>query len=243
MDRILQQLFGDETEPQPAPAAASAPAAQTASAPVADPTREARKEARQQRKADHEARRRRKEFVDRYTTGEPSEGFTMDEAVAHLREMREEMSPAEFRQAMKQTLENLPPDQRDEAIAMLQRYKQAAGAGTSAGAQAAAAPQPAAATGVAASNEAAFGSMLDSLMGSGAGGADFGAIFDDIRSGGLSAPARKTGAAPTEADFEALLNSPLARAVLGGVAAYGMQNMHADDDDHDTPSGTRSTTP
>jgi len=238
MDRLLQQLFGDDTEPQPA-AEAAAPVAPTASAPGDDATRKARHEARQQRKADHEARHRRKEFIDRYSTGDPSEGFTADEAVAHLREMRDEMSPAEFRQAMKQALEHLPPDQRDEAIAMMQRYKQAAGTGASGSGPSSAIPQPSAIAGAAASNDAAFGSMLDSLMGSGAGGADFGAILDDLRKGGLTAPSRKAGAQPTEADFEALLNSPLARAVLGGVAAYGMQNMQADDDGHDSTAGAQ----
>jgi hypothetical protein len=236
MDKLLQQLFGDEEQPQPAAQAPAAPATAKAAAAEDDATREARHEARQQRKADHEARRRRKEFVDRYTTGDPAEGFTADEAVAHLREMRDEMSPAEFRQAMKQTLENLTPEQREEAVAMMQRYKQAAGAG----APAQAASQPSAIAGAAAANDAAFGNMLNSLMGSGAGGADFGAIIDDLRSAGLSAPSSKSGAEPTQADFEALLNSPLARAVLGGVAAYGMQNMQVDDDDHDTPGGARA---
>jgi hypothetical protein len=218
------------------------PATQSASAQVADPAREARREARQQRKADHEARHRRKEFIDRYTTGDPTEGFTADEAIAHLREMRNEMSPSEFRQAMKQTLEQLPPDQRDEAVAMMQRYKQAANRGAPADDHARVAPKSAATSDPAAANEAAFGSMLDSLMGSGAGGTDFGAVVEDLRRGGLSAPRNTAGAAPTDADFEALLNSPLARAVLGGVAAYGLKNMAADDD-HDTPSGSKSVRP
>jgi hypothetical protein len=235
MDRLLQQLFGNEPSAQ----AADVSAASAASTAEADPTREARREARKQRKADHDARHRRKEFVDRYTTGDPSEGFTADEAIAHLREMRDEMSPAEFRQAMKKTLENLPPERRDEVIAMMQRYKQAADTGAP-DRVTSAAPQSSPIAGAAASNDAAFGTMLNSLMGSGAGSADFGAIFDDLRRGGLSASATKAGTQPTEADFEALLNSPLARAVLGGVAAYGMQNMQADDDDHDTPGGVRS---
>src|SRR3954464_2541694 len=205
MDRLLQQLFGDDTEPQPA-AEAAAPVAPTASAPGDDATRKARHEARQQRKADHEARHRRKEFIDRYSTGDPSEGFTADEAVAHLREMRDEMSPAEFRQAMKQTLENLSPNQRDEVIAMMQRYKQTAGSGARSGASGQAVPQASTMGGAVASNDAAFGSMLDSLMGSGAGGADFGAIVEDIRRNGLSGTSSKPGAQPTEADFEALLN-------------------------------------
>jgi hypothetical protein len=241
MDKLLQQLFGDETQTQPTTQAPAASAASTVNAPDDDATREAKRQARQQRKADHEARHRRKEFVDRYTTGEPSEGFTMDEAVAHLKEMREEMTPAEFRQAMKQTLEHLPPEQRDEVIALMQRYKQTAPAGASSGGTTSSTPQPSAIAGAAASNDAAFGNMLDSLMGSGAGGADFGAIIDDLRKGGMNAPSSKTGTQPTEADFEALLNSPLARAVLGGIAAYGMKNMQSDADDYDTPSGARST--
>jgi hypothetical protein len=239
MDKLLQQLFGEDPETQPATPEPAATAAPTASAPTADPTREARHEARQQRKADHEARHRRKEFIDRYTTGEPTEGFTGDEAIAHLREMRDEMSPAEFRQAMKQTLENLPPDQRDEAIAMMQRHKQATGAAAPNSSSAQATPQSGVIGQTVTSSDAAFGTMLNSLMGSGAGGADFSGIVDDLRQGGLKSPASKTGTAPTEADFQALLNSPLARAVLGGIAAYGLQNMQADGDDHDTPGGAR----
>src|SRR3712207_7432954 len=56
----------------------------------------------------------RSEFIERYATGDPSEGFTTEEAIAHLREMRDEMSPAEFRRAMQRTLEHLPPNQRSE---------------------------------------------------------------------------------------------------------------------------------
>ena len=44
--------------------------------------------------------RHMKDFVERYTTGDPSEGFTSEEAIAYLREMRDEMSPAEFRRAL-----------------------------------------------------------------------------------------------------------------------------------------------
>src|SRR5262249_44509373 len=149
---------------------------------------------------------------------------------------------------MKQTLEHLPPDQRDEVIAMMQRYKQTAstvpgasaqpGTSPSASAQPGSAPQTATQTGMPAANEAAFGNLLSSLMGSSTS-PDAGAIIDDLRSSGFGAPKSQSGSAPTEADFEALLNSPLARAVLGGVAAYGMQNMMADDDDRDAPSGAK----
>src|SRR5215207_11640909 len=117
MDRILSELFGGDE-----PDAGTGTRSDATDKPV-DPEREARREARQRRKADAEARRSRKEFVERYTTGDPSEGFTTDEAIAHLREMRDEMSAGEFRRAMQRTLEHLPPSQRDDFIRIMREYQ------------------------------------------------------------------------------------------------------------------------
>lgn len=213
---MLKDLFGGDE-----------PAAAGATAEAADPDREARREARRQRKADQEHRRTRDDFVERYTTGDPTEGFTTEEAIAHLREMREEMTPAEFRAAMQKTLEHLPPSQRDDFLAIMQQYK---------------AGQPGAGSATAAPAETRdavadpFGSLLGGLMGGGAAsGVDLGSVLDDLQRSGARAPSSGSGQAPTEADFRALLESPLARAVLGGVAAYGMQGMQSDEDDHDSP--------
>ena len=63
----------------------------------------------------------------------------------------------------------------------------------------------------------------------GAGGVGVGDLLDDLAKGGLRAPTTTPGQKPTEADFHALLNSPLGRAVLGGVAAFGMQEMEEDE--------------
>ena len=242
MDRILGELFGSN-EPE---AAASTQADTTDKGEKpADPEREARREARRQRKADAEARRSRKEFVERYTTGDPSEGFTTEEAIAHLREMRDEMSPSEFRRAMQRTLENLPPSQRDDFITIMREYQAgstqpAAGVATPG---ASAPPSTAATSGVAGSpttpsarGAAAdpFGGVLTGLMGgsaAGAGGVGIGDLFDDLTKGGLRAPSASPGEKPTEADFRALLDSPLGRAVLGGVAAYGIQGMEEEDEE------------
>jgi hypothetical protein len=235
MDRILRELFGDDE---------SAAGAETPSGTAdrqAGPERETRHEARQRRKADAETRRSRKEFIERYTTGDPSQGFTTDEAIAHLREMRDEMSPAEFRRAMQRTLEHLPPSQRDDFIKIMREYQTSA-------------PQPAtgAATaesipvgGVTAADETArsdpagvragadpFGGLLTGLMGggaAGAGGVGVGDLLEDLTKGGLRAPATSPGQKPTEADFHALLDSPLGRAVLGGVAAFGLQEMEEEE--------------
>jgi hypothetical protein len=225
MDTILKELFGDD-EPQAPPAASTQPAAEAEPGKRTEAEREARREKRRQRKADQEHQRKRNEFVERYEAGNPSEGFTTDEALGYLREMREEMSPEDFREALRRTLEHLPADQRDEFIAMMRQHK-------------AAPPAAAAAAGL--PRQDPFGGLLTGLMGGGAaaGSGGLGALFDDLSKGGVRAPSQP-GSSPTEADFEALMNSPLARAVLGGVAAYGLQNMQADDDDRDTPGGTRA---
>ena len=251
MDRILSDLFGGDE-----PEAATGTRVDKADKPV-DPEREARREARQQRKADAEARRTRKEFVERYTTGDPSEGFTSEEAIAHLREMRDEMTPGEFRRAMQRTLEHLPPDQRDDFIKIMKEYQAGSarpvtGASTTAASAAApgsgsgaAAPRDAAASSAAAGSPAAkadpFGGLLTGLMGGstvGAGSVGVGDLFDDLTKGGLRAPSTTPGEKPTEADFHALLNSPLGRAVLGGVAAYGIQGMEDEEEEPGNPGGT-----
>ena len=240
MDRILSELFGGDE-----PDAGTGTRSDATDKPV-DPEREARREARQRRKADAEARRSRKEFVERYMTGDPSEGFTTDEAIAYLREMRDEMSPGEFRRAMQRTLEHLPPSQRDEFIKIMREY-QAGATQPATGAAATATRAPA--SGLTASDATApsapgaragadpFGGLLTGLMGgstAGAGGVGVGDLLDDLARGGLRAPETTPGRQPTEADFRALLDSPLGRAVLGGVAAFGMQEMEEEE-----TSGTR----
>ncbi len=231
VDKIMGELFGGN-EPQ---------AAETRTDQQADPEGEARREARQRRKADTEARRSRKEFIERYTTGDPSEGFTTDEAVAHLREMREEMSPSEFRRAMQRTLEHLPPSQRDDFIRIMREYQGSAaqpatGVTPTASTEVGDATTPDATAPSAASDARAgadpFGGILTGLMGggaAGAGGVGVGDLLDDLTKGGLRAPATTPGKQLTEADFHALLNSPLGKAVLGGVAAFGMQEMEEED--------------
>ena len=224
---MLKDLFGFDDEPVATPPAATTAAADATARP-ADPDREARREARRERKANPDRKRTRDDFVERYTTGDPTEGFTTEEAIAHLREMREEMTPAEFRAAMEKTLEHLPPSQRDDFVAIMQQYK--------AGQPSAAAPAAVAPAGARDALADPFGSLLGGLMGGGAaGGTDLGAVLDDLQRSGTRAPSSGSGQVPTEADFRALLESPLARAVLGGVAAYGMQGMQSDEDDHDSP--------
>jgi hypothetical protein len=99
----------------------------------------AAKQARRERRGDgggRGGRRRRrspeevanaKDFINRYTTGNPSEGFSSEEAVNYLREVRAEAPPEVMQRAAVETVRNLPDDQRKAFAEMLQRRQAGSG--------------------------------------------------------------------------------------------------------------------
>jgi hypothetical protein len=62
-----------------------------------------------------------KDFINRYSTGNPSEGFSSEEAVNYLRQVRQEAPPEVLQRAAVETVRNLPDDQRKAFAEMLQR--------------------------------------------------------------------------------------------------------------------------
>ncbi|MDF2759193.1 MAG: hypothetical protein K0S99_1825 [Thermomicrobiales bacterium] len=99
----------------------------------------ATKQARRERRGDgggRGGRRRRRspeevaqaeDFINRYTTGNPSEGFSSEEAVNYLRQVRAEAPPEVMQRAAVETVRNLPEDQRKAFAEMLQRRQAGAG--------------------------------------------------------------------------------------------------------------------
>ncbi|MEZ4562846.1 MAG: hypothetical protein R2853_08925 [Thermomicrobiales bacterium] len=210
---LLKEFFGAEDDAeatQAAPGEDKAGRTEEERQQAREARREARRAERQARRADAETEARRTDFADRYKTGNPSEGFSAEEAIEHLQELQQELTPAEFRKAMEETLNNLPVDQRDDFIALMRKHKaEAQASGASVAAQ-----DP-------------LAGLLGSLMG-GQGAAqapNLGDILTDLRQGGLNAPAPAAGKQLTEQDFLQLLNSPLGKAVLGGLATFGMQQL------------------
>jgi hypothetical protein len=67
------------------------------------------------------------DFINRYSTGHPSEGFSSEEAVNYLRQVREEAPPEVLQRAAVETVRNLPDDQRKAFAEMLQRRQSGAG--------------------------------------------------------------------------------------------------------------------
>ena len=99
----------------------------------------AAKQARRERRGDgggRGGRRRRRspeevaqaeDFINRYTTGHPSEGFSSEEAVNYLRHVRSEAPPEVMQRAAVETVRNLPDDQRKAFAEMLQRRQAGSG--------------------------------------------------------------------------------------------------------------------
>jgi hypothetical protein len=99
----------------------------------------AAKQARRERRGDgggRGGRRRRRnpeevaqaeDFINRYTTGHPSEGFSSEEAVNYLRQIRSEAPPEVMQRAAVETVRNLPDDQRKAFAEMLQRRQAGSG--------------------------------------------------------------------------------------------------------------------
>jgi hypothetical protein len=79
------------------------------------------------RRRDAEETARAQDFINRYRTGHPSEGFSSDEAVGYLRELRREVPPEVMQRAAVETVRNLPEDQRKAFAEMLQRRQAGTG--------------------------------------------------------------------------------------------------------------------
>jgi hypothetical protein len=118
-----------------------------------------------------EERSRREDFINRYTTGNPSEGFSSEEAVGYLRELRGEVPPEVMQRAAVETVRHLPDEQRKEFAEMLERRRAGSGMVT-----------------IERTGEARAAEGRDQAQG---GGMDdmFGSLFGGLLGGGAAQPA------------------------------------------------------
>ena len=90
---------------------------------------------REARRAERRAERQKQrdltddehDFVNRYTAGSPSEGFSTEEAVNYLQRVRGEVPPEVMQRAAVSAVQNLPADQRKQFAEMLERRQQGSG--------------------------------------------------------------------------------------------------------------------
>jgi hypothetical protein len=157
-----------------------------------------------------------KDFVARYEQGDPSEGYSTDEASKYFNAALQHASPDQLQRASQKAVAKMNPDQR-AAFAEMLKQRQAAGGGT---------VQIQHADG---SRGGTQGGGLDDILGGllgGAGGGGLGNILGGLLGGGQ---------AGTQTGFQqgggeggglgSILSSPAGKAAIAGVAAYAMKEI------------------
>ena len=142
-----------------------------------------------------------KDFVKRYEQGDPSEGYSDQEVLKRYGEVSHAVPPDEYARAAQEALGKLSPEERAEFLKMLQ--ERAAARGVKLPGKVAADPKD-------------LGKVLTDLH------EKPGQLRDIL--GGPS-DVQSQGQAPGSNPITDMLSSPLAKAVLAGVAAVVVKNM------------------
>jgi hypothetical protein len=177
------------------------------------------------------------DFVKRYQEGDPSEGYSTEEAVEHYKQVAAAATPEQLQKATQQAVSQLTPEQRADFAKMLQQrqtgqvqQREGGEAGVSAGGMGlddilgslmgGSTGQTGATTG----GGGGLGDILGSLMGGMTG--QSGATAQPGATSQTGATAQ-SGAMSGDSGFDigAILSSPAAKAVLAGVAAFGMKEI------------------
>ncbi|MFL5760758.1 MAG: hypothetical protein ACJ789_13605 [Thermomicrobiales bacterium] len=163
-------------------------------------------------------RAKAQDFVQRYMQGDPSEGYSHEEAVSALQTAAQHATPEQLQRATDQAVNHLNPDQRKQLNEMVKQRQAGQGfvpierAGdTSAGGG---------------GGTSGLGDILGSIAGGGGGGGDLGSIL-----GGLLG-----GQATTQSGYQQpqsggngglgdVVSSPVGKAVIGGIAAFAMKEI------------------
>src|SRR5437660_1515269 len=135
-----------------------------------------------------------KDFVNRYEQGNPSEGYSDQEVLKRYGEVSHAVPPDQYAQAAQEALSKLSPEERAAFVKMLQ--DRAAERGVTLPRQVAPEPKQ-------------LGEVLSNLH-------QKPGQLRDILGGGTAQPQEQASAASPITD---LLKSPMAKAVLAGIAA------------------------
>ncbi len=204
--------------------------------------------------AGEEKKAKAQDFINRYQTGKPSEGYTDQEALEQLQEAARVATPEQMQAAFKHSVANLPDDERAQFNQMLQDRKAGtgmidiersgerkevssrdSGGGDSVGLDDLLGGLLGGMAGGSAgsSGGGGLGDILGGLLGgaSGNAGSSGGGGLGDIlggMAGGGSAPAQQSGGDSGGGVGDllgGLLSSPIGKAVLAGTAAYAMKEV------------------
>jgi hypothetical protein len=142
-----------------------------------------------------------KDFVNRYEQGNPSEGYSDQEVLKRYGEVSHAVPPDQYAQAAQEALGKLSPEERAEFLKMLQERAAARGVKL---------------PGKVASDPKDLGQVLTDLH------EKPGQLRDILGDGSGSQPQAE---APSSNPIIDMLSSPLAKAVLAGIAAVVVKRM------------------
>lgn len=198
------------------------------------------------------------DFVARYTTGDPNEGYTREEAKDRFQKVMKTASPEQIQMALAKTVQNLPEDQRKELSQMIQDRQQgknlvqvertgdASGGGASSGGGGLDDVLGGLLGG--SGGGGGLGDILGGLLGGASGGSGGGGGLGDILGGllGGSGDAQQqnptsrsqSGAVDQQSSgggglddlLGSILSGPQGKAIMGGIAAFAMQAMQGGKD-------------
>jgi hypothetical protein len=142
-----------------------------------------------------------KDFIKRYEQGDPSEGYSDQEVLKRYGEVSHAVPPDEYAQAAQEALGKLSPEERAEFLEMLQERAAARGVKL---------------PGKVASDPKDLGDVLTDLH------EKPGQLRDILGGGNIGQPqAQASGSNP----ITDMLSSPMAKAVLAGIAAMVVKRM------------------
>jgi hypothetical protein len=141
-----------------------------------------------------------KDFVKRYEQGDPSEGYSDQEVLKRYGEVSHAVPPDQYAQAAQEALGKLSPEERAEFLKMLQERAAARGVKL---------------PGKVASDPKDLGKVLTDLH------EKPGQLRDILGPSG----AQSQGQAPSSNPITDMLSSPMAKAVLAGIAAIAVKRM------------------
>jgi hypothetical protein len=186
--------------------------------------------------AGDEEKAKAQDFINRYQTGDPAEGYSEQEAIEQLQAVAKVATPEQMQQALKQSVANLPDDERAQFNQMLQERQAGTGmvdiersgdrkeveSGDSSGGG-----------GDSAGLDDLLGGLLGGMAGGSAaqgGGGGLGDILGGLLGGGGGNTGATSGGGSDSGGgigdlLGGLLSSPAGKAVLAGTAAFAMKEV------------------
>jgi hypothetical protein len=188
-----------------------------------------RQAARQERRSERQAQRslhqdpalrqQAQDFAQRYMTGDNTQGYDAREAYQMYRQVGQDATPQQMQTALHQTVDHMNPQQRAEFGQMLQQRQHGQGTVSIPSGQAGGDPGTGGLLG-----------MIGNLFHGGQGQTpapptDHEGFLGHLFGGGRAAPTPQQTGGQQRDVFPGMLDNPLAKVLMGGIAAYGAKQI------------------